>query len=354
MKRHVAVLAALGSGIAAAGVGCNLVVDSSGYSVRDAGVEAASFDAGPEASSDDSGGQQEGGEAGPVACGAGLPNGPDFQQLVKSCLLAVSCDPFFFSETLEFCITYDGLHSNDAYAACLAGIQTCDDFYTCQHVREATIADCPNTGPSATCKGLLAINCGDQGSGAVKDCSSLGGTRCSTYIDDTDTQVAECVVDPLCTDTDGLEHCTSNSLYTCVDGVGYGASCGSDLTCATVADSTDCYFNQPSCGVADSYACNGEALTFCSTGLQSFVDHCGVSGSKCDLTDAGIGYCVSPGCTTQSVENCSESCAADGTTLDTCVGGAPYAIDCTKYGFTACGQSKDDDTATPTTYTYCQ
>jgi hypothetical protein len=345
MKRHVVVLAALCSGAAATAAGCNLLVDSSGYAVRGTGADASAGDAGGAR------------ETGAAACGEGLPNTADFNQLVQSCLLAVSCDPYFFDQTLAFCLTYDGLHRATAYSACLAGIHSCGDFFTCWHEREATIADCPSSGASGSCNGALAINCLDQGSGAVRDCAGLGGT-CSTY-DGTDGTVADCVVAPGCTDTDGDQHCTaSNQLYTCLDGTGFGASCGANETCTTVDGNTGCYFNEPSCAVAGSYACNGPTLTFCSDGLQQFADHCGLSGSTCELTDAGSGYCVGLGCTIPSVAKCTESCAADGTTLETCVGGATYAVDCTKYGFTACAQSTDNDTRTTpptmTTYTFCE
>jgi hypothetical protein len=359
MKRHVVVLAALCSGAAATGAGCNLIVDSSGYAVRGTGADSStgdtgappSSDGGTEASSGDTGAAPDTGAA---VCGQGLPNGADFNQLVESCLLAVSCDPYFFDQTLAFCLTYDGLHRAAAYASCLAGIHSCTDFFTCSHVREATIADCPNSGASGSCNKALAVNCLDQGSGAVRDCTSLGGT-CSTY-DGTDGTVADCVVAPGCTDTDGDQHCTSgNQLYTCIDGTGFGENCGPDETCTTVDGNTGCYFSQPTCSVAGSYACTGAAaLTFCSDGLQDFVDHCGLSGSSCELTDAGIGYCVGPGCTIASVAKCTESCAADGTTLETCIGGATYPVDCTKYGFTACAQSTDTSSTPETTYTFCE
>jgi hypothetical protein len=371
MKRYVAVLAALCSA-AATGAGCNLIVDSSGYAVRGAGVDGSTGDTGAgdtgvgdtgvEASPKDGGTETSTGDAGPprdgaaAVCGQGLASGADFTQMVESCVLAVSCDPYFFDQTLAFCLTYDGLHRAAAYT-CLAGIHSCADYFTCSHVRQATIADCPNTGASAACNGSLAINCDDQGLGAVRDCASLGGP-CSTY-EGSDGTVADCVVAPDCTDPDTDQHCTAdNQLYSCINGTGFGENCGTDETCTTVDGNTGCYFSQPSCAVSESYACNGAALTFCSDALQQFVDHCGLSGSTCELTDAGIGYCVSPGCTIPTVANCTESCAADGTTLETCIGGAQYAVDCTKYGFTACGQATDTDTSTSppttTTFTFCE
>jgi hypothetical protein len=366
MKRNVAVLAAVWGGVAVAGIGCNLIVDAGGYAVRDVGADGSSAEAGAdgptaeaalEASSGDAHDAKapvdaaEAGEAAAVACGQGLPSAADFDQLVESCVLAVSCDPYFFSEPLAFCLTYDGLHRAAAYS-CLAGIHSCADFYTCQHVRSATIADCPNATTSAACNGELAVNCSDQGSGTVRDCSILGNS-CGTYTDPSSGDlVADCIVDATCTDTDGLDHCSGNSDYTCINGTGYGTNCGSETTCTTVDDVTGCYFNEPSCAVSDSYACNGAQLTFCSDGLQQIVDHCGLSASSCELDDAGVGYCVSPGCTIQSVATCVESCAKNGTTLNTCIGGAPYAIDCTTYGFTACDQAMDTDTGT--TYTFCE
>jgi hypothetical protein len=340
MKRHVVVIAALWVGVVVAGIGCNLIVDASGYKVSDAGAS----------SEGDSGAVEE--EAGPVACGQGLATGADFNQLVESCVLAVSCDPDLFDVTLATCLTYDYLHSREAYS-CLAGAHTCADFYQCEFLRRATVTDCPNAGASSKCTGRLAINCVDQGSGSVLDCTSLGGT-CSTALG-----TADCVDDVPCTQTDDQKHCTANNAeYTCIDGVGYGVNCGSGFTCGE-SDSdagAGCFFNAPTCASPTLALCNGGSAEYCTEGRQLFSFNCGLSGSSCVLTDGGSQYfCISKGCTTDSVDRCTESCASDGKTLETCIGGAPYAIDCTKYAdFTACAQSTDTSTTPSTTYTYCE
>jgi hypothetical protein len=331
-------------------MGCNFVVGVGDYSVADASGMPAG-DGGM------TGGDGTASEAGPPVCGQGLASGADFQQLVKACLFTVSCNPYFFEETISECIAHDYLESTTSLG-CLKSITSCAGFTACWGLAIAALADCPNTGPSATCDANnRAITCADQATGVVRDCKTLGGT-CTTYADPTSGMMtADCLVDPTCTDTDGTDHCFGNSDYVCVGGKGYGQNCALiGSTCTTVSGSSACYFANPACSTP-GYSCtnNGGSLQWCSDGKQAFGLNCGRAGLSCEIdADGGTGYCVAPGCTLSAASTCTESCGADGKTVELCIGGAPVPLDCTQYGFTKCATADDMSTTPPTTYAYCQ
>ena len=46
--------------------------------------------------------------------------------------------------------------------------------------------------------------------------------------------------------------------------------------------------------------------------------------------------CTAPGCTSEDIAACTESC--DGSKLTFCYGGAPLTVDCKDYGFKACNE----------------
>jgi hypothetical protein len=360
MKRPivVAVAISLGGGVAVAG--CNLVVDAGGYKVGLGGADSGTgsdtstgSDTGTSADTSmvDSGSPSEGG---PVSCGQGLPNTAEFDQLVESCVLAVSCDPnFYIGVTLSSCITNNYLQSLAAFS-CLTGIHSCSDYFQCEHERYATIADCPNSAASQTCSGNLSVSCTGQGLGSVIDCAGLGA-QCQLVEGE-----PNCVVIPSCVEAEGgaVEQCSaSNQVYECVDGVGIGQVCGAGSTCGNGAAGVGCYFDEPPCQTPNSAQCVGAKQEDCTVANQLLTFDCSVTGSSCGVIpaegDSGAEtYCVAPGCTLSSIDSCTESCGADGITLNACIGGAPYPIDCTKYGtFTSCAQSPD---AGAGVFTYCQ
>ena len=108
------------------------------------------------------------------------------------------------------------------------------------------------------------------------------------------------------------------------------ATCQED----SVSTTAGCYFNLLSCPGPDSVSCNGDVAKVCS-GKQLIQYDCGSVGMKC-ATSAGTEYCVAPTCKPVNVDNCTESCDADGITLNLCYGGVPYAVDCTNYGLSSC------------------
>jgi hypothetical protein len=156
--------------------------------------------------------------------------------------------------------------------------------------------------------------------------------------------VADCVVKPTCTDTDGNFHCdtATNVLYQCINGVGYGKSCDqANATCREdPTNGTSCYFNGTKC-TTPGYTCNAQNQgEWCTSGGVLFTFNCSTAGLTCALdADGGTADCLAPGCTVDDYNNCVESCGVDGHTMNLCIGGAPYTTDCKTYGFTTCNDS---------------
>jgi hypothetical protein len=279
-----------------------------------------------------------------------LPTTADFQKLVTTCLLAVSCDPFYFETTISQCITEDYLDAALAFS-CLRNITSCADYTACRGNATASLQDCPNSATAAHCDARgRAVNCNGQADGFVLNCAQQGGT-CATHLDSLGSTVAECVVVPTCTETDAMEHCQGGNLYTCIGGVGYGHACGANATCATVAGSVGCYFNEPAC-TTTGYSCNGNNVVWCTSGNQTFTFNCSRGGLTCALDNTGNGGCVAPGCSLSTP--CTESCGSDGHTLTLCIGNAPYKVDCATKGFAGCAKTTDSTQTPPQDYAYCQ
>jgi hypothetical protein len=276
-------------------------------------------------------------EAGPPppTCGAFVPpTQATFQQLVTTCMMAISCDPFVFPVSLSDCITKDVLRSTGSYA-CLSTIADCNGWYNCQGDRFSTLDECP--GFSSFCDtNNTAFDCVVAYPGLVTNCTKQGGT-CVQYTDDFGDSRADCVVVPSCTDVDGGVQCSpNNQAISCINGQGFGLNCTAvDSTCqagTTVGQS--CAPNGNVCSSPGTTSCSdGTTLSTCDVTSQGFTYDCSRAGDTCTTGDAGSG-CVAPGCALPS--SCVESC--DGlNTLTVCVGGAPFTIDCTQYGFTSCG-----------------
>ena len=282
-------------------------------------------------------------EAGPPVCGQGLPTTSDFAKLVSSCVYVVSCDPYYFDMNISNCITYDYLESALSLS-CLSRITSCNDFYTCQGWRYATDSECPATSMSASCVGGNAVDC-TAAPGIVTNCGQFGET-CGTF---TGPGVG-CIAPVSCTGTDSTLSCSSNYLYSCTNGVAFGQNCSTiQATCETVSTNTNCYYNASSCSNLNTYTCASNGLGWCSGAGQSLNYNCARAGLSCATDTTGTGYCVAPGCSIPPPSTCTESCI--GHTLSVCVGGAPYNIDCTQYGFTGCTSAMDSSN---TTYAWCQ
>jgi hypothetical protein len=375
VKRRTILAVALGASGALAA--CNFIVDAGSYSVGNTGGSDASTDGtstldtgvapGDSSSLVDSPAVSDSGVAvdtgsvvdtgappgdGAVTCGQGLPTtSPSFTKLVNACALAVGCSPGGFEVNMSNCITEDFVDAVPALG-CLDSITSCAGFEACRGAAVPSKTECPTaqTAPHCTDAGV-GVNCGGSLYIPIDlDCPALGGT-CAVYATDAGT-AADCKVVSSCTMTNpSNQFCKSNNLYSCIDGVGYGQSCGADQTCyEDPTNGTSCYFNSSACvysGV-DTYVCNGNVVDWCTSIDNNgalFPFDCSTAGLSCNSNSDGNGNagCLAPGCTASDVSNCTESCSGSKATV--CVGGAPYTFDCTTIGatgtFTTCSVLTD-------------
>jgi hypothetical protein len=362
---------------------CNFLVDAGDYSVGTASTDASvdtgipgsdtgapgdsgsadTFQPGTDTGAPgDSGPPKEGG----AVCGQLPTTNATFQQLVSSCTIALSCDPVDFADTISECVTNDFLHSATELM-CLVGITSCAGFQSCLGFAQPTAAQCPaSTTPSYCNDAGVGINCGLGGGQALtQDCNVLGGT-CEVYGADAGSgAMAGCKVLSSCSEPSNPtdQYCSSNDLYACVGGQGYGQNCGANQTCAEdPLNGTGCYFTAPSCNYqgSDVYTCSGSTLDLCTQGEGSnngaqFTYDCASAGLACVADSDGMGDpgCLAPGCTPADANNCAESCSGSMATV--CVGGAPYTFDCASIGatgtFSTCQSIMD---GTGQAYVYCQ
>jgi hypothetical protein len=382
MKRHRLVsrlLFSVAVGSASALAACNFIVDAGDYKVGPSSDASATTDSSPSDSgttiTGDSGALDTGTsptdtgttvtdtgtptEAGPPTCGSGLPTtSAAFKNVVSSCAMAVGCAPGGFIEDMSDCITNDFLHSVHEFS-CLLGITSCAQYEACQGGAIPTSAQCPSTHQAPFCTDAgVGINCGGSLYNAIAlDCPVLGGT-CEVYTTDAGS-AADCKVLSSCSKPDPTtEYCAGNDLYECIDGVGYGQSCGANATCiADPTNGTTCYFNTSSCNYSgvDTYTCNGNTVDWCTEVNnvgELFPFDCSTAGLTCNSNSDGQGNagCVAPGCTTNDLANCTESCS--GKMANVCVGGAQYTFDCSTIGsFTTCATLSD---SSGSTYVACQ
>jgi hypothetical protein len=382
-RRRVApVVVVLAAGLASVVAGCGLVVGAGDYVVGTA--DASSADAGsagnldgspnPEAQAPPPGGDSEAppadasaapdapttvgpteagttSDGGPtVVCAAdgtlvpgGLPTGDAaFQQRVNACVLAVTCDPQYFEVPISDCITSDYLGAQFT-TPCLANIKSCDDYYACRGDRIATPAECPDSNGidvgSCSASGV-ATNCFAGGGGIVSNCAMQGGT-CVVYdepdFSDNGDTAAGCQVGT-CNDssTEDNECASASQIFICTatdsGDIEIGRNCPSGSTCQTSKGKTDCFETTSACTTPGT-TCTSGNLTTCQTltsGNQVYTGNCSVAGLVCDTTSS-TGACAAPGCQNSG---CSETCV--GNSLQLCIGGAPFTVDCTTLGFDTC------------------
>lgn len=367
---------AAGGGIAA---GCNLVVGAGDYHVAsdqsgdattplpDVIVGAGDGFSPPDGTSsgkdapsgndatppgDDGGppqGDDGGGETGPVEagppCGSTLLVGTtDFDNLVRGCVLHFACSPtgenangVTPSFSIGTCIAEDDLATFGA-TACEKSAANCADIVSCSGFGYATGADCDG-GTSVRCgAGNIAITCDPASNaqhypGVTTDCTRQGGT-CRVFVDtdagDTAPQ-ADCEIVAHCSEPDQATGCTDGgAFYECINGVGYGQQCSNFQTHCDPT-SPACYYNSPACTAANTPLCSGATAQTCTIDGQLQALHCEHAGLSCD-SSSGTGTCYAPGCDSVA---CTEGC--NGNMLTACVGGAPLAIDCSKYSPTSGG-----------------
>jgi len=318
---------------------------------------------GGEAGSSLEGGASNAGAAGAlqtpavVGCDGKTPFTPN-EKILRSCILRAGCSPNFDDSgpvrTISECVTKN---TQAAFPgeSCNLSSKSCADYEACEHIGIAHDDLCLGKATRCDASGR-AINCGNYTVDQFFDCPALGGT-CTTYFDTSlNNTFADCkqaIAPQTCTglSDDQSSYChpgtggKPDSVYYCVNSTAYGQSCGSLATCYDTTDTTDpkakpsasCYFNFPTCTGGDSATCSSGVAKVCSSGDLINYD-CGSVGLDCAIK-AGTEYCVAPGCTPTKVDTCTETCGADGVTLNLCYGGAPYAVNCTDYGFAGCSAS---------------
>jgi hypothetical protein len=337
----------LAGGVAFVGAGCMLVVGDGDYKVGALGSDAGgtdseamdatgSGDTSAESAADGSPaeGSVPSGDGGPpLPCTEGVLDAVKLKPTIQACLLLRGClptDPV--SSTLSDCITYDDPHRNAGLSCTLVTGASCTSLEAC-FGEGFDLGNCPATGTTAKCVGNKAITCGGSaGSNTYLDCNVIGG-QCGAY-DSTGAggppDTADCIVVPNCTGTSTSTVCQGTAFsYTCIGGQGYGQNCASrSETCETRGTSTPgCYFHNNPCG-SPSITCMGNVIDDCQDGYDEKYDCSGV-GLACAVDTMKNGFCVAPGCSTNSP--CTASCDADGHTAHLCVGGAPLTVDC--HGF---------------------
>ena len=253
---------------------------------------------------------------------------------VRACVMAMGCSPFVPDESLASCLTYDSQFLTGK-ASCLRRATSCSDVTKCVGYGVATSAQCPASAAAVRCAGNVAIECSSRVK-LVLDCNVLGGT-CDTYRS-SGTGTADragCRVTSSCAGTTSA--CSGTSAYECRGGKGFGVDCAkSGGVCGIANDAGTCFLKGPSCSRNSPITCSDDTIGFCSGGGRLDFD-CAKNGLSCTI-EKGEGWCVAPGCTVADVadaETCSDSCASS-TTIKTCVGGAPFTVDCTAFGFTTC------------------
>jgi hypothetical protein len=246
---------------------------------------------------------------------------------VRTCVYAMSCNPLVPFTTISSCLTY-GL-----YFACNEGATSCADVEACSGIAREPDSACTSGETGWKCDGDIAVRC-DAPFYSV-DCGHLGGT-CdlfeSTLVED---YRFPCKLEApsSCSPDDPTSYsCSGSNSVSCVDGKPYGMDCtawGGDCIESTPGDA-GCSTTTADCDDLGTSTCVGNSLHYCDTDGRLGIYDCSPSGATCQVDG---GYCLSPGCTADYP--CTESCV-DGTHLEACVGGAPYQIDCTAYGFKSC------------------
>lgn len=349
--------------------GCASIIGLDDYKVAGQAGQAGAGKAGAgEAGEAGQGGAPEGGapEGGAPASGEGGAAGQPSEvppivgcdgattfepneQIVTSCIIRGGCSPSFNPvRNISTCVTYDTQQALPG-ETCTRSATTCAEYQDCEHIGIAGDDLCGGT-KVTRCVGNIAVNCDNYQVNQYSDCEALGGT-CATY-DYKGTTYADCKLDVTpdtncLTETDDSKYfCHSGSAqdlrYYCWQGEAYGSSCSSLGYCdgdQTIGDSS-CYYNLPTCS-GSSVTCKNNIANVCSSG-SLFKYDCGAVGLTCGIT-AGDDYCLAPGCKAADVKNCTESCSDDGSQLTFCYGGAPYTVDCAKYGFSHCESDTDMD-----------
>ncbi len=266
--------------------------------------------------------------------------------VLRSCILRVGCLQWLWpSETISRCLSQN---SQNVYEGtkCTLDAQTCADITACEgkHL-EPTFCDGAGTPLEGMhCNGNEVVDC-DGFVPFAEDCTKMGGT-CKDFGPDADLDGLGATVAcqlPLpnntCVATTTAEACSGTDYsYQCYGKVPYGSKCTYFAAgCRSVAGDFGCYYPLNTCST-EGVTCSNKRATWCD-GESKVTFDCGSVGLGCstsgDYTADGERQCLAPGCTTDDVTACEESCTG-GVKLNLCYGGSPVTVDCRDYGFTKC------------------
>jgi hypothetical protein len=274
-----------------------------------------------------------------ASCGAVAPQA---EGLVRVCLLRVSCYPLLPRFTISDCISFNTV-AFTSYESCMQDADDCSDVTHCTglgYLEDTTL--CEGVTAQWICNDDVAIRCGSSSPYTV-DCGRLGAT-CETYSPGTATDGARpCRVNEpgVCEGSSDTWRCNGEIAYHCIEGKAYGQACSQTQSICNEDLPGSAYCNDitSTCTDRGTVRCDANSVTVCDTGGYFARYDCAPAGGTCDTDGTSVGYCVLPGCNKDS--GCEEECLADGVTMKLCIAGAPFPVDCTSYGFSACGVYTD-------------
>lgn len=257
----------------------------------------------------------------------------------EGCMFRIGCDPFFPPFTMSQCVS---LAWQDAspMEACGYGAQSCADVAAC--IGRGYHSDDVCSGEGWTCDdtGNIAVNCTQNGAYAI-DCGLLGGS-CAPHASSVVPSAPACQPDspPNCPNgaVEGNFLCDGTERFTCIDGQAYSVDCAA-LSASCI--NGGCSDRPDTCTTLGQVSCDEHVIDVCdSTGHRVRFD-CSAEGMDCGVdSETGATTCLADGCETET--GCTEGCAKDNKTLQFCVGGVTFAMDCTAYGFDTCSQDESD------------
>ena len=294
-----------------------------------------------------------GGAAGAGGAGAG-PTGPFIgcdgtpfegnEAILRSCILRVSCQAWLYpSDTISRCVSQNTQNTYEG-TKCTLDATSCDDITACEggHIENAF---CIGKKTGQYCNGNEVVTCGAYPH--ARDCSKYGGTCYDFGVElGTSGTTVDCALDAVttCVATTDVAACSDGYKYQCQDTIAYGTQCSNfAASCEVSGGDVGCYYPSNTCNAA-GVTCANERATWCDGSTKATFD-CGSVGLGCDTsgdyqTDNNR-QCLAPGCTSEDVVNCQESCT--GANLTLCYGGVPVTINCKDYGFKTCGEYVYDD-----------
>ncbi len=266
------------------------------------------------------------------------------EELVRSCVLSVSCGPFAPDLWIGECIS-NAQPLSTAYHGCLEEAESCDDVEACTGLRMVAAEACAGAPTGWHCDGDVAVRC-DAGNRYSVDCAVHGATCTLFPVGVAAGSTWPCalpVPDPGC-EVEGAWHCAGDELSFCALGTRWGRDCAATgRHCLDTGEGPRCQLSDEVCDPwADLSRCEGHTLVDCTPDDVTIRYDCAAGLGACNILG-----CVPAGCEHPAfAPDCEEDCL-EGTTMRVCVGGdslysQALEVDCADYGFTGCAQYYDN------------